>query len=118
MPSLKANTPIHSVINYGVNTLGRKMISRIANAVSTLEGISLVLSILVGLGCLAFVGVSWAAHFVSRGDYFSAVAIVLVSAVIALAAMARIPIALILLFGSAIVLGTAFSLGASNLVMP
>ena len=118
MPFLKANLPIHPVVNYGVNTLRHQMIRRIANAVSTLEGLSLLLSVLFGVGCLAFVGVNWGIHFVSLGQYLAAGAIVLVSVVIALAAMARIPAAQILLFGSAVVIATAFSLGASNLVMP
>ena len=99
-------------------TLRRNMISRIANAVSSWEGISLFLSVLVGVGCLAFVAFSWSMHFVGSGHYFAAGGIALVSVVISLAAIARVPVALVLLFGSAIVVGTAFSVGASNVVMP
>ena len=33
------------------------MISRIANAVSSLEGLSLLLTVIVGVGCLAYVAV-------------------------------------------------------------
>lgn len=94
------------------------MISRIANAVSSWEGISLFLSVLVGVGCLAFVAFSWSMHLVDSGHYLAAGGIALVSVVISLAAIARIPVALVLLFGSAVVVGTAFSVGASNVVMP
>lgn len=94
------------------------MISRIANAVSSWEVISLFLSVLVGVGGLAFVAFSWSMHFVGTGQYFAAGGITLVSVVISLAAIARVPVALVLLFGSAVVVGTAFSVGASNVVMP
>ena len=94
------------------------MISRIANAVSFLEGIFLFLSVLVGVGCLAFVAFSWGMHFVSSGQYFATGGVALGSLVVSLAAVARIPVALVLLFGTAVIVGTAFSVGASNVVMP
>lgn len=94
------------------------MISRIANSVSSWEGISLFLSVLVGIGCLAFMAFSWGMHFVGSGSYFAAGSIALGSVVVSLAAVARVPVALALLFGSAVIVGTAFSVGASNLVMP
>lgn len=94
------------------------MIGRIANAVSSFEGLSLFLSVLVGVGCLAFVAVSWGMHFFSSGHYVAAGVIALGAMVVSAGAVARIPVALLLLFGSAVVLGTAFSVGASNVVMP
>jgi hypothetical protein len=94
------------------------MISRIANAASSWDGISLFLSVLVGVGCLAFVAFSWGVHFVGTGHYFAAGGIALVSFAISLAAIARVPVALVLLFGSAVVVGTAFAIGASSVVMP
>ena len=99
-------------------TLKRNMISRIANAVSSWEGISVFLSVLVGVGCLAFVAFSWGMHFVGSGQYFAAGGVALGPLVVSLAAVARIPVALVLLFGTAVIVGTAFSLGASNVVMP
>lgn len=94
------------------------MISRIANAASLWEAIGLAISILVGVGCLAFVAFSWVMHFVGSGSYFAASAIAAVSALVSLAATVRIPLALILVFGSAVVVGTAFTVGASGVVMP
>ena len=94
------------------------MISRIANAVSSWEGISLFLSALVGVGCLAFVAFSWGMHFAGSGNYFAAGGIALASVAVSLAAVARVPVALVLLFGCAVIVGTAFSVGASNVVMP
>ncbi|MGE3346352.1 MAG: hypothetical protein AB7I35_02840 [Ramlibacter sp.] len=94
------------------------MISRIANAISSWDAISLLLSVLVGAVCLAFVAFNWATHFVGSGNYLAAGGIVLASVVVTLAAVARVPAALVLLFGSAVIVGTAFSIGASNLVMP
>jgi hypothetical protein len=94
------------------------MISRIANAVSSWEGVSLFLSVLFGVGCLAFIGFNWSMHFVESGLYLAAGGIALVSVVVSMAAIAQVPAALILLFGTAVVVGTAFSVGAGNLVMP
>jgi hypothetical protein len=94
------------------------MISRIANVVSSWEGISLFLSVLVGVGCLIFFAFSWTMHFVASGHYVAAGGIALVAAAVSLAAIARVPVALVLLFGSAVIVGTAFSVGASNVVMP
>jgi len=94
------------------------MISRIANAVSSWEGISLFLSVLIGVGCLAFVAFSWGMHFVGSGKYFAAGGIALGSLVVSLAAVARVPVALVLLFGTAVIVGTAFLVGAGNVVMP
>ena len=48
------------------------MISRIANAVSSWEEVSLFLSVLVGVGCLAQTAFSWGMHFVGSGNYFAA----------------------------------------------
>lgn len=94
------------------------MISRIANAVSSWEGISLFLSVLIGVGCLTFVKFSWDVHFVGSGQYFAAGGIALNSLVVSLAAVARVPVALVLLFGTAVIFGTAFLVGAGNVVMP
>jgi hypothetical protein len=94
------------------------MISRIANAVSFWEGISLFLSVFVGVGGLAFVAVNWGMHFVRAGHYFAAGGVAFVSVMVTVAAVARVPVALILLFGSAVVVGMAFSVGASSVVMP
>ena len=94
------------------------MISRIANAVSSWEGVSLLLSVLVGVGCLAHTAFSWGMHFVGSSNYFAAGGIALASMMVSLAAVARVPVALVLFFGTAAIVGTAFSVGASNVVMP
>lgn len=94
------------------------MISRIANAVSSLEGLSLLLTVIVGVGCLAYVAVSWEIYFVRGGQYLAGTALAIDALVLSLAAAVRIPIALVLFFGEAAAIGTAFLLGAGDVILP
>jgi hypothetical protein len=94
------------------------MIGRFANAAGVLEGLSYLLTVVAGVGCLGYVAFTWVVHFVSEGKYLiagvSGFGVLLVSAFAAV----RIPIALWIFFGSAAVLGTVFLMGAGNIVMP
>lgn len=94
------------------------MISRIANAVGALEGLSYLLTVVAGVGCLGYVAITWVIHLVSEGKYL--VAVVSACGVLSVSALAavRVPIALWLFFGTAAVLGTVFLMGAGNIVMP
>lgn len=94
------------------------MISRISEVFGALEGISYLLSAVVGVGCIGYVAVTWAIYLVNTGQYFVAAASALgVMTVSALAAV-RVPIALWFFFGTAAVFGTAFLMGAGNVVLP
>ena len=94
------------------------MISRIANFVSDLESLGFFLTVLFGICLLGYLGVSWLFHFANSGQYL--VALFAAGFLFASVAMAllRIPLAQILVLGSAIVCGTAFLLGYGNVLLP
>ena len=94
------------------------MISLIANAVGSLEALSYLLTALIGVGCIGYVSVTWAIHLVNSSQYVVAAAVMLGVLLLAVAAAVRIPAALWLFFGSAAALGTAFMMGAGNVVLP
>ncbi len=94
------------------------MISRIANAVGALEGLSYLLTAVIGVGCIGYVAVTWAIHLVNTGQYLVAAASALGVLTVSAFAAVRVPIALWLFFGTAAVLGTAFLMGAGNVVLP
>lgn len=94
------------------------MISRIANFVSALEGLGFFLALIIGVGLLGYLGVSWLIHWVASGRYFVALAVAgLLFGSVAMA-MLRMPIAQIIVLGSAITCSTAFFLGYGNALLP
>jgi len=46
------------------------MISWIANVIGGLEGLSYLLTAVVGVGCLGYVAVTWVIHLVNSGQQF------------------------------------------------
>ena len=94
------------------------MISRIANAVGSLYGLSMLLTVISGVGCLAYVAVHWGIYFVRSERYLVGGAIAVVAFALSVAAAVRIPIALVMFFGGAAAIGTAFLVGAGNVVLP
>ena len=94
------------------------MLTRILSFFSSLDGLSLLLTVVVGVGCLAFVSVTWVLHLVATGRLILAATVARVSVLLSLAAMARIPIAVLLLCASAVVVAVAMTSGASGLVLP
>jgi len=99
-------------------TLKRTMISWMANFVGGLEGLSYLLTALVGVGCLGFVAVTWVIHFINNGQYLVATATALGVLTVSAFAAVRVPIALWVFFGTAALLGTAFLMGAGDVVLP
>lgn len=94
------------------------MISRIANLISDLEGTGFLLTLIFGAGLLGYLGITWLIHLAKVGSYFVALAVaVSLSASVALALL-RIPLAQIVVLGSAIICGTAFLLGYGNVLLP
>jgi hypothetical protein len=94
------------------------MISRIANFVADLESLGFFLTLLVGVGLLGYLGVSWLFHLGNSGQYLVAIAVGgLLFGSVAMALL-RIPLAQIVVLGSAIVCGTAFVLGYGNVLLP
>ncbi len=96
----------------------RIMISWIANVVGGLEGISYLLTVVVGVGCLGYVAVTWVIHLVNNGQHLVAAVVVVGAFAVSAFAAVRVPIALWLFFGTVAVLGTAFLMGAGNVVLP
>jgi hypothetical protein len=94
------------------------MISRTANFVSDLESLGFFLTLVIGVGLLGYLGVSWLYHLANSGQYFVALAVAALLFVSVALALLRIPLAQILVLGSAIVCGTAFLLGYGNLLLP
>lgn len=94
------------------------MISRIANAVGSLEGISMLLTVILGVGCLAYVAVSWEIYFIRSGQYLVGTAIAIAAVALSVAAAIRIPIALVFFFGAAAAIGTAFLVGVGDILLP
>lgn len=94
------------------------MISRIANFVSDLESLGFFLTLIIGVGLLGYLGVSWLFHLANSGQYFVALAVASLLFVSVALALLRIPLAQIIVLGSAIVCGTAFLLGYGNVLLP
>ena len=94
------------------------MISWIANFVGGLEGFSYLLTVVVGVGCLGYVAVTWVIHLVNNGQHLVAAAAVVGTLTVSAFAAVRVPVALWLFFGTAAVLGTVFLMGAGSVVLP
>jgi hypothetical protein len=94
------------------------MISWIANVVGGLEGLSWLLTAVVGVGCLGYVTVTWVIHWVDSGQYLIAAVTALGVLAVSAFAVVRVPIALWIFFCAAALLGTAFLMGAGNVVLP
>ena len=75
-------------------------------------------SLIVGVGCLAGVAALWALHFFRGGNVALGTGVVLVGLLLAAASIARVPAALVVVLGGAIVVATAFLVGAGGLVLP
>lgn len=94
------------------------MISRIANLVSSLEGISLLFTVVVGLGVGGYVGGVWVIHLVRSGQYLLAAALGGGLAIAGALALFRVPLAQIIVFGGAMVCGAAMLLGYGSTLLP
>lgn len=90
----------------------------VAGSLGSLEGLALLLTVVAGVGLLGYVGVSWLVHLVARAQYVAAGAAGLLGLFAVAAAFARIPVALIVVFGGAAVCGAAFFSGNGNVLLP
>jgi len=90
----------------------------IAGLVGTLEGLGLLVTVVAGIGVLGYVGLSWLIYFVGHAQYLAASAAGVLGLLAIAAAFARIPAALIVVFGGASVCGTAFLSGYGNALLP
>lgn len=84
----------------------------------SLEFLSLVATVVAGVGILGVVVIRWLLQLLDQGHYLLSLFIALLAVVAVLGALARIPIAMLVVAGSAVICGTAFLLGASNVLLP
>lgn len=94
------------------------MISKVADFVSSLEGLALLATVVVGVGLLGYVGVLWLLYFFRAGQYVAAVSALGLSLAVTALAFFRVPLAQVVLFGSAVIVGTAFLLGYGHILTP
>ena len=80
--------------------------------------LGLIATVLLGIVGLGLVGFEWLMHFASGGRYIASALVVLVGLAVFVFAAFRMPIALYLLFGGAMLVGTAYVVGAINVLLP
>lgn len=93
-------------------------LDRIAGFVGTLEGLGQLVTVVAGIGVFAYVAVAWLVYFVTHAQYLAAGTAGLLGLLAVAAAYARIPAALVVVFGSAAVCGTAFLSGYGSALLP
>jgi hypothetical protein len=94
------------------------MISRIANLVASFESWGFLLTLILGVALLGYTCVLWLIHWLAIGSYLLALTTAFLLCLLVTFAFRRVPLAQILVFGSAIICGTAFFLGHGNLLLP
>jgi hypothetical protein len=91
-----------------------KLFERIIDWESTAEFVGVI----CGLGVLGYIGATWVMLLWSRGSYAIAITASVTGVVLTLLALARIPIALILVFGAAAISIVAFLSGHLGIFLP
>jgi hypothetical protein len=94
------------------------MITRIANFVDGIEGLWFLLTIFVGIGVLSYVGFSWFVYLFNHDRFIPLAVYSFLGLVSFAAALRRIPIALILVFGGSMVCGVALLSGYAHVLLP
>ena len=94
------------------------MIKRLADSIASLQLLAFVLALLAGACSLVLLTCLWALHALREGSVLLSVAIVFVAAILALAAAARVPLALFFVFGAAIIVAVALLTGTAALFVP
>lgn len=74
--------------------------------------------VVAGLGCLGYLFSAWLQEFLLRSSYISAIILAMAGLVLAGLSLARIPVALVILLGGAIVSVIAFLGGNLHLLLP
>jgi hypothetical protein len=94
------------------------MITRIANFVDGIEGLWFLLTIFVGIGVLSYVGFAWGVYLFIHGRFILLAVYSFLGLVSVAAALGRMPIALILVFGGSMVCGVALLSGYAHVLLP
>ena len=96
----------------------RTMLKQVITLVASLEGLGLLASLAVGIGSLVYLSAAWVTYFAMSGESWTAVCVASATLLVGGAALFRVPAALLLIFVSAMVLGTAFFAGAIGVFFP
>lgn len=91
-----------------------KFLERLADLDGTVEFIAVI----CGLGVLGYICTTWVLAFWGRGNYAIAAVVSVAGILLTLLALARIPVALVLVFGGAAVSIVAFLTGHLNIFLP
>ncbi|MFZ6750919.1 hypothetical protein [Undibacterium sp. Ren11W] len=91
---------------------------RIVAIIIDLDSLGFIITMIAGLGLCGYVMFTWFLHLIRHAQYLSASSIAVFGAIIITAAVARIPSALIVLFGATTICGTAFLMGYGNTLLP
>ncbi|MCW5625640.1 MAG: hypothetical protein KIT73_13080 [Burkholderiales bacterium] len=94
------------------------MISRLAKFFADLDGLWFSVTLVASVGLLGYVGMSWLSHLASAGQYVLALAVAGALLVAAATALLRIPVAQMVVLGSAVACGAGFLLGYGNVFLP
>jgi hypothetical protein len=94
------------------------MITRIANFVDGIDGLWILLTVVVGVGTLSYVGYAWFVYLLNHDNFIILTAYSILTFVSVVAAFARIPIALIVVLGGATVCGVTLLSGYSYVLLP
>ncbi len=94
------------------------VLRRLWNAYVSWEGLWFLVLVILGTGCILYVGVSWLVHWIHRGRYLLALCASISMVLFVVAAAGRVPIALAVVFAVAVTLGTLFLSGNGDAVLP
>lgn len=83
-----------------------------------LEGTAEFIGVICGLGVLGYIGTTWVLALWSLGSYAVAITVSVSGAALPLLVLARIPVALILVFGAAVISIVAFLSGHLGILLP
>lgn len=94
------------------------MISKISNLTVQAESALLLVSLLFGSGLAFYLSFQWAIYFLNTQSYISAVVLITFTVLMAVGALLRMPIALIIIGITAVTLGSAVATNTYGLFFP
>lgn len=93
-------------------------IGAIVDVEVSLQALSFVVTVLAGLGVFGYVTVSWFLHLLEERHYVLSFGLLVVTLAAGIGTIARIPVAMLAVFGSAMICGTALFLGVGHVLLP
>lgn len=112
-PAGTGGTPLRPALRRATNAVGNFFA-----AIDLADAVGLILGVVAGLGLLGYVTINWVMHFFQQGHFAIGVVAACAWLVMVALALARSPVFMVLVFGSAIVCTVAFFGGHARLLMP